>query len=147
MTISYTTIKPLQPDYVVFDPAELVFTPGELEKTFDYKTNIGAISGLMEFTVDPNYANIYFMEENQLNFEILDIDYDAPFLENDYIVELERTYMYYRISSSESCWAYYLLTKRGTVEPPIDEIIDPTLREVRGTKTDVIEITGRNGSE
>jgi hypothetical protein len=101
----------------------------------------------MEFTIQTEFQSIYYMTVNQLNFEILDIDYDPPTLKNDYIVELERTYMYYRISTSESSWSYYLLSLRGTVEPPIDEIIDPTLRLKRGTKTDVLETTGRNGSE
>lgn len=87
------------------------------------------------------------MATNQLNFEILDIDYSPPNLENEYIVELERTYMYYRISTSESAWVYYLLSLKGTAKPPIDEVVDSTIRVTRKTKTDVIEIAGKNGSE
>jgi len=146
MTVYYNTIKPSQSEYVEFNPPYLVFQAGELEKTFQYTTIDGAVSGLIQFSLQTEFQNIYYMETDILNFEILDIDNEVPLVLNEYIVTLDRTYMYYRISTSESVWVYYLLTLKGTVAPPIDEIKNSTLRNIRGTKTDVIEITGKNSS-
>lgn len=87
------------------------------------------------------------METDQLSFEILDIDYEVPTILNHYIVELERTYMYYRISTSESAYVYYLLSLRGTREPTVEELRTPEIRATNGNQTDVIEITGKNSSE
>lgn len=95
-----------------------MFEPGETTKTFTYDTLLGAVSGVINFKLDDNYADKYFMTLNQMNFEILDIDYDAPTLINYYIVNMERCYMYFRISTSESVWVYYLLSLRGTRLPP-----------------------------
>ena len=146
LTVSYVTSKPSQPDYMTFNPPSLVFKPGELTKTFQYTTTDGAVSGLILFSLDSTYSSIYYMETDTINVEILDIDTEPPEVLNEYIVTMDRTYMYYRISTSESAWVYYLLTLKGTIAPPIDEIKDPSLRVTRGTKTDVMELTGKNSS-
>jgi len=62
------------------------------------------------------------------------------------MVNLDRTYMYFRISTDESIHAYYMLTKLGTIKPPMDEIYNNTLRDVRHTRTNVTEIFGTNSS-
>lgn len=81
-----------------------------------------------------------------MKFEILDIDTEKPLLINYYIVNLERCYMYFRISTSESVWAYYLLSRKGTVKPPNDEIKNQSLRIARNHKPDVEEVHGKNSS-
>jgi len=146
LTVYYGTSKPSQSDYVSFNPSELKFKPGETTKTFQYHTIDGAVSGLILFSLQAEFQTVYYMETDTINVEILDIDTEPPEVLNEYIVTMDRTYMYYRISTSESAWVYYLLTLKGTVPPPIDEIKNPTLRGTRGTKTDVMEWTGRNSS-
>lgn len=42
---------------------------------------------------------------------------------------MERCSMYFRISTSESVWIYYMLTLRGTVFPTNEEIKNSTLRD------------------
>lgn len=146
MTIYINTLKPNQPEYMIFNPPNLVFQPGELEKTFQYTIHDGAVSGMIQFTLQPEFKNIYYMPTDLLNFEILDIDNEPPQILNEYIVTMDRTYMYYRISTSENVWAHYMLTLKGTKIPPPEEILDPQLRVERRTKTDVIEIMGKNSS-
>jgi len=86
------------------------------------------------------------MPFQKLNFEILDIDYEAPKVINYYIVDMSRTYMYFRISTSESVYAYYMLTLKGTDIPAPMELVQPELRVSNRRRTDVMEITGFNSS-
>ena len=146
LTFKYWTVKPPQSDYVQFNPSPLVFQPGQTELTFTYTTKIGGVSGSINFGVETPYDSKYVLSTTSMNFEILDIDKEKPRLINYYIVDLDRTYLYFRISSSESVHVYYLLTLKGTIPPPIDEIKDPKLRVSRKTKTDVFETSGTNYS-
>ena len=122
------------------------FEPGETKKTFTYDTLLGAVSGVFSFTLDENYADKYYMNVNTMNFEILDIDYDAPNLINYYVVNTERCYMYFRISTSESVWVYYLLSLKGTRLPPTNELKNYTKRMINSNVTDVYEKVGSNSS-
>ena len=81
-----------------------------------------------------------------MNFEILDVDYDAPALINYYVVNMERCYMYFRISTSESVWVYYLLSLKGTRLPPTSELKNYTKRILNENVTDVVEKVGLNSS-
>lgn len=146
MTVYYNTIKPSQPDQIIFEPNPMVFQPGETVKTFTYTSNSQAVSGEIQFTIDDTYASKYYMENDIINFEILDVDVQEPAVLDDYIVDMDRTWLYYRVSSSESAWVYWMLTYEGTLTPPCDELKNSTLRGVRGTKTDVTEIFGANSS-
>jgi hypothetical protein len=87
------------------------------------------------------------MPYTYMNFEILDVDNTPPNILNWYLVTLDRTYMYFRISTDESIHTYYMLTKLGTVTPPIAEIYNNTLRDIRGTRTNVTELFGTNSSQ
>jgi len=40
--------------------------------------------------------------------------------------------MYYRISTSESAYVYYLLSLRGTREPTVEELRTPEIRATNG---------------
>ena len=146
MTVFYCSYKPNQTDYIVFDPKNLTFQIGETSKTLTYHTYIGAVSGQIQFWLDSVFASKYTMNTNIINFEILDIDNLPPKLLNYYIVDMDRTYMYFRISTSESGWVRYMLTLKGTQPPPNDEIQNPSLRIERSTKTDVMELYGSNSS-
>lgn len=146
LTLFYRTYKPSQEEFVKFSPQSLVFLPDETIKTFTYNTLLGAVSGQIFFELETKFKEKYFMETNYVNFEILDVDVNPPKLINYYIVDMDRTYMYFRISTSENCWVKYLLTLKGTIKPPNDEILKPELRVVRKTKTDVMELIGANYS-
>ena len=146
LTLYYSTIKPKQDNYIEFNPSYLVFEPGETTKTFTYDTKLGAVSGVFSFALDENYADKYYMNVNTMNFEILDIDYDAPTLINYYIVNAERCYMYFRLSTSESVWVYYLLSLKGTRLPPTSELKNYTKRVINQNVTDVYEKFGKNSS-
>lgn len=146
LTLFYSTYKPSQEEFVKFSPQSLVFLPGETIKTFTYNTLVGAVSGQIFFELEAKFKQKYFMVTNYANFEILDVDVNPPKLINYYIVDMDRTYMYFRISASENCWVKYLLTLKGTIKPPNDEIIKPELRVARNTKTDVMELIGANYS-
>lgn len=146
VVLYFETVKPNQPEYINFNPKSITFLPGETSKNISYTTLVGAVSGIIRFSLGSPYDQLYYMPQTDVNFEILDVDMTPPSVVNEYIVELDRTYMYYRISTSESVWVYYLLTLKGTVKPPKDEVLDPTLRSIRNTKTDVIELSGKNSS-
>ena len=146
MTVYYAGYKPTQTKYLTFSPQNLVFGIGETSKTFTYTTYDHAVSGSIQFWLDSTYASKYTMNTNVINFEILDVDHTPPKLLNYYIVDMDRTYMYFRISTSESGWVKYLLTNKGTLQPPNDELQNNTLREVRSSKTNVTEINGSNYS-
>eukprot|EP01017_Pseudomicrothorax_dubius_P036244 TRINITY_DN5170_c0_g1_i7.p1 TRINITY_DN5170_c0_g1~~TRINITY_DN5170_c0_g1_i7.p1 ORF type:complete len:641 (-),score=124.40 TRINITY_DN5170_c0_g1_i7:50-1972(-) len=146
LTVNLYTDKPAQPNVVQFFPQTVTFKPGETSKNFTYQTLTGAVSGLIMLSVDGYYKTIYYVPNNNITFEILDIDTTPPQLLNYYIVDLGRTYMYFRVSASESSWVSYLLTLRGTVTPSPEEVRNSTLRVIKRTKTDVLELQGRNGS-
>ena len=146
LILYYSTIKPKQESYITFNPPYLVFEPGETTKTFTYDTLLGAVSGVISFSLDENYADKYYMSTTSMNFEILDVDYDAPTLINYYVVNMERCYMYFRISTSESVWVYYLLTLKGTRLPPTNELKNYTKRILNENVTDVVEKVGSNSS-
>eukprot|EP01015_Nassula_variabilis_P005323 TRINITY_DN1388_c0_g1_i2.p1 TRINITY_DN1388_c0_g1~~TRINITY_DN1388_c0_g1_i2.p1 ORF type:complete len:252 (+),score=55.66 TRINITY_DN1388_c0_g1_i2:56-811(+) len=146
MKILLTTEKPNQPNYVKFLPEDLAFEPGQTEITFNYITSEGAVSGLIKLKVGEKFEKLYFVAQDTINFEILDVDKEPPAILNYYIADLGRTYMYFRISASETAVVYYLLSLRGTQLPKADEIKDVSLRLTRKTKTDVIEVTGSNSS-
>ena len=55
--------------------------------------------------------------------------------------------MYFRISTSESVWVYYLLSLKGTRLPPISELKNYTKREINKNVTDVYEKSGKNCSD
>ena len=67
---------------------------------------------------------------------------NPPEVLNHDIYKLERTTIGIRISTSESVYVYYLLTLKGTVPPPLDQIQNASLRVQKGTKTDVLELHG-----
>jgi hypothetical protein len=62
------------------------------------------------------------MPQDYVSFEILDKDTEIPKVINYYIVDMGRTYMYFRVSSTESVTCYYLLSLKGTRIPPKDEV-------------------------
>lgn len=133
-------------DYVYFNPPNLTFLVGDTTKSFTYSTAVNAVSGQIQFTLDSNYKGKYTMNTDIINFEMLDLDHSPPTLLNYYIVDMDRTYMYFRVSSSESGWVRYLLTLKGTLRPSNEEITDPNIRIERTTKTDVLELHGSNSS-
>ena len=145
MTLYYETYKPNQPDYVVFNPENLTFGIGETQATFTYFTDVLAVSGQIMFWLDSNYSSKYTMNTNIINFEIMDIDNSPPTILNYYIVDMDRTYMYFRISTSESGWVYYILAYKGTKQPSNPEIKDPSIRVALSTET-VWEQYGSNSS-
>lgn len=61
-------------------------------------------------------------------FEMLDLDREKPRIINYYIMDMDRTYMYFRISSAESTDTYYMLSLDGTDSPTYAEIKNGTLR-------------------
>ena len=69
---------------------------------------------MIEFEIEGEYATKYVLPVSQINFEILDIDDAMPELINYYVMNMERCSMYFRISTSESVWVYYLLSLKGT---------------------------------
>lgn len=93
-----------------------------------------------------NYDSLYYMPYDLLNFEILDIDREPPEVINFYMVDLSRTYMYFRISTSESVYAFHMLTLKGTDLPSSVELIQPELRVPLGTRTNVTERYNFNSS-
>jgi len=54
------------------------------------------------------------MPYKKLTFEMLDVDNQPPKIINYYIHNMDRTFMNFRISSSESAHTYYMLTLAGT---------------------------------
>jgi len=48
-----------------------------------------------------------------MSFEMLNRDTDRPEVIHYYIVDMDRTFMYFRVSSSESVLLYYMLTLKG----------------------------------
>jgi len=155
LTLYYTTERPSQNDTVFFTPDALTFMPGEVVKTFTYTTKTSktsssgkeAVSGSIKFRLDSNYSGKYYMPVTELNFEVLDLDRTPPKIINYYIVDMDRTYMYFRVSSSESVWVYYMLSYLGTEIPPMkEELKDPNLRKTLKHNTDVMEVFGKNSS-
>jgi hypothetical protein len=146
MVVILNSTRPYQPDYIEFDPPQVVFKPGMTALTFRYITKVGAVSGLISFAISGTLKDIYYMPANIMNFEILDIDTEPPAVLNYYIVDLGRTYMYFRISTSESVWAKSLLTLKGTLKPSLKEIDDPKIRGNTESKTDVLEMFVKNTS-
>jgi len=63
-----------------------------------------------------------------------------PQIINYYIMNMDRTYMYFRISATESVICYYLLSLEGTQNPnsPLDIRI-PSYRKDHNRLTDVFE--------
>ena len=57
------------------------------------------------------------MPFKEMTFEMLDVDLDPPKIINYYITNMDRTFMNFRISSSESAITYYMLTLDGTNTP------------------------------
>ena len=145
MTVHYDTYKPNQPEYVIFNPPNLTFGIGETSKTFTYYTKVLAVSGQILFWLDSAYASKYTMNTNIINFEIMDLDNAPPDILNYYIVDMDRTYMYFRISTSESGWIYWILSYKGTKKPSNHEIRDPSIRVALETQT-FWEINGSNSS-
>ena len=78
LTVYYQTIQPFQPEFVTFTPNELVFEPGEDVKQFTYVATEGAVSGKIKFSLQPEFENLYYMPEDEINFEVQDLDNTPP---------------------------------------------------------------------
>ena len=59
---------------------------------------------------------------------------------------MDRTYMYFRISTSESVIVYYMLSLIGTEPPLAEELLNKEERITLKRQTDVIELFGNNAS-
>ena len=66
---------------------------------------------------DPAFEDIYYMPFKDVTFDLLDEDNEPPIIINNYIFNMNRNFMNFRISSSESATTYYLLTLDGTNKP------------------------------
>jgi len=144
MKINMKTVKPPQSCCIEFDPATIVVQPGQTEVHFKYTVKEGAVSGMIEFYLDPTYKNLYYIETNELNFEVLEKDVDPPEIIQIYLHNLQRTKAFFRISTDESVVIHTLLTLKGTIQPPKEEIFNKTLRVERKTRTDVYELHANN---
>merc|ERR1712176_1703843 len=82
LIIRYNTFAPAQGGLVVFEPEELRFESGELEKTLTYTTFEGAKSGKIRFEVIGTYKNIYEMPYDTCQMELYDYDSEMPTIIN-----------------------------------------------------------------
>lgn len=98
------------------------------------------------FELDSVYSSIYILTYPSLSFEILNLDTTPPSVINYYIEQMDRTYIYLRISSDESVIIYSMLTLLGTEAPTTAELYDSTLRASNGRITDVLEYYSNNSS-
>ena len=97
-----------------FEPSKLEFEPGEKIKKFTYKTDVGAVSGLIEVELEPAFKDLYYTPNPVINFEIQDFDTEPPKIETFKMTELKGTSMKMRTSVSESSRVYYLASFKGT---------------------------------
>lgn len=102
---------------ITFLPALLEFPPGTTQLSFVYITKIGGVSGSLSLSLDSPYDSIYNLLTPSISLEILDKDTTSPKVLNYYMTHLDRTYLKFRISTSESVVVHYMLTLEGTPPP------------------------------
>ena len=118
--------------------------PKQKEVSFTYKVKDGAVSGNIHFFLDNYYKNLYYIESDTLNFEVLDKDVTPPKIINIYLHNLQRTKAYFRISTDESVIIYSLIAEKGTKKPSQEDIRDKAHRLEFKRKTDTLEIHAKN---
>ena len=57
---------------------------------FTYKTFNGAVSGLIDLQLQPEFRDIYYLPTPEINFEIEDIDKQAPSIQEFMITNLHK---------------------------------------------------------
>jgi hypothetical protein len=147
MTLFYKTKKPFQAEFVRMTPDSIVFEPGEKVKMFNYKTSRGAVSGLIELQLQPEFRDIYYLPTPEINFEIEDIDSVPPTIEEYKVLAKAMKSVKMRISSSESAKIYYLCSIKGTTLPSVAELKDPAVRATSLNKPRGTEIQGTTFAE
>lgn len=78
MKINLKTVKPPQSCCLEFYPPTIIVQPGQTEVNFKYTVKEGAVSGMIEFYLDDAYKDLFYIETNVLNFEVLEKDVDPP---------------------------------------------------------------------
>ena len=142
MTLFYKTKKPFQPEFVKFDPESVTFQPGEKVKMFNYKTTQGAVSGLIDLQLQPEFRDIYYLPTPEINFEIEDVDKKPPSIVEYNLISKQMKSMKMRVSSDESTKIYYVCSIKGTMPPTVAEMRDPAVRALSQNKPRTPEIQG-----
>lgn len=128
MTVYYKTSKPFQPEVVKFTPDSVTFQPGEKVKMFTYKTAKGAVSGMIDIQLQPEFESIYYMPTPQINFEIEDVDSTPPSIQDYSLITKKMKSVNLRISCDESSKVYYICSIKGTLTPTSAELMDAAVR-------------------
>ena len=147
VTVYYKTKQPFQPEFVGFGPEKITFMPGETKKEFNYKAVEGAVSGLIELSLEPEFEKLYYMPEKIINFEIQDRDLVPPSIVTTKQLTQTARSMSMRVSADENTRVYYLASLRGTQPPPADEMMDPLKRAKSSKKPSTPEVQGSEHSK
>lgn len=147
VTVYYKTKQPFQPEFVEFGPEKVTFQPGETVAQFNYKATDGAVSGLIELSLDPEFEELYYMPEDTINFEVEDKDLTPPNIVTTKQVSQSATSLNMRVSSDENTKVYYIASLRGTQPPPIEEMLDPAKRALSTKKPSTPEVQGNEHSK
>lgn len=142
MTVFYKTTKPFQPEAVKFSPESVTFEPGEKVKVFTYTTFSGAVSGLIDIQLQPEFRDIYYMPTPQINFEIEDLDNKPPNIEEYSLTSLKMKSAGLRISCDESARIYYICSIKGTITPSVSELKSKAARALSMNRPRTEEIQG-----
>jgi hypothetical protein len=147
VTVYYKTLQPFQPQFVGFNPGKITFQPGETKKEFNYKATEGAVSGIIELSLDQQFENLYYMPEKRINFEIQDRDFTPPTIVATKQISQTSTTMSMRASTDENTKVYYLASLRGTQPPSVEEMMDPAKRALSTKKPSTPEVQGNQHSQ
>ena len=142
LKLFYKTKKPFQPEFVKFTPESIVFKPGEKVKQFNYKSFTGAVSGLIELQLQPEFSDIYYLPTESINFEVEDVDSTAPNIVEYKITDLLMKSAKLRVSCDESTKVYYICSIKGTITPTVAELKDAAIRSISLNKPRAAEIQG-----
>lgn len=147
VTVYYKTRLPFQPEFVKFGPESITFNPGETKKQFNYVATEGAVSGLIDLSLDSEFEKIYYMPEKTINFEVEDRDLTPPSIASFKQQSLTSTSMSMRASTDESTKVYYLASLKGTQPPSAEEMMDPAKRALSKLKPTTPEVQGSQTSQ
>jgi hypothetical protein len=140
--IYYKTVKPNQEDQVEFKPNFLEIKAGQVIANLTILSKYKTISGLVEFSLDPQFNKTFYMPVRQINLEILPIDQTAPVIVSTKVYYVTSNSVKFRISVNENAQVFYLITRKHTPIPDKLEIIDPAKRNISAAKPTFPEYQG-----
>ena len=140
--VYYNTSNPSQPENLAFDPEYIEFLPGETSKSFTYFATAEAGSGLLYFNLAPEFSTLYTLETDYINLEITPADTTPPNIIS--IRDYNRNYNSnnFKINVDENSVIHYMLTKHNTLLPPVDELLNPELRNETASSLELKEQFG-----